>query len=164
MLVGEDSAGWEGWCGWRKIMLVGEDHAGGSWGYRETGNSFKPTAPPTFQANRANTGTNNILRCHLCGNIYGKASALKCHITKVHRLWCQTSEVPKNHTNHLLAINLGEKYTWAVLATLLVYWIALIHICISARKHAGVSDTEYRNLSRVQTFVFYFVRLLYKAI
>ena len=63
-----------------------EDHAGGSWGYRETGNSFKPTAPPTFQANRANTGTNNILRCHLCGNIYGKASALKCHITKVHRL------------------------------------------------------------------------------
>ena len=60
-----------------------EDHAGGSWGFREspqTGSSFMPSAPPSFQANQSN----NI--CHLCGNIFGKASALKCHITKVHRL------------------------------------------------------------------------------
>ena len=61
-----------------------EDHAGGSWGYRETsetGSNFMSSARPTFQANRSST----MLRCHLCGNIFGKGSALKCHITKVHK-------------------------------------------------------------------------------
>jgi len=64
----------------RWIYDGNEDHPGGSWGFQGSA-----TFSSTFQSNnQPSTGQSNPFRCHLCGNTFGRASALRCHITKVH--------------------------------------------------------------------------------